>query len=98
MKLPLAALRFKPEDAKRDGGKAAEGRRGDAAQPPTKTIYKLLGGAPVPAPVQTGISDGKSVEISGEGWKEGDPVIVEENTPRKGDKAAPAGNFRLRAF
>jgi HlyD family secretion protein len=86
LKLPLAALRFKPEEAKRE-----------AAKPAGKTVYRLVGGQPQAVPVQIGISDGKSAELVGEGLKEGEPVIVEENGPRK-DKAAQAGNFRLRAF
>jgi len=92
LKLPLAALRFKPEDGKR------EAKRGSEAKPQGKTVYRLAGDSPAAMPVQTGLSDGKSVEISGESLKEGDAVIVEETAPRKGGKAAPAGNFRLRAF
>jgi len=88
LKLPLAALRFKPEEA---AGKV-EGK------PAGKIVYRLVNGAPVATPVQIGISDGKSVEISGESLAENDAVIVEDTGQRKGDKAAPAGNFRLRAF
>jgi HlyD family secretion protein len=102
LKLPLAALRFKPEDAKRDESKRPEGKRegqrGGEAKPKTKTIYRLVNANAVATPVQTGLSDGKSMEFSGEGLKEGDAVIVEETTKRKDSKAAPASNFRLRAF
>jgi HlyD family secretion protein len=94
LKLPLAALRFKPEDT----GKS-EGKRGVEGKPPVKTVYRLVNGAPVATPVQTGLSDGKSIEVSGEGLKEGDEVILEETSPRKGSKTQqPAGNFKLRAF
>lgn len=85
LKLPLAALRYKPEDAKREGKAAG------------KTVYRLVDGKPVATSVQTGISDGKSVELVGGGLAENTQVIVEETGQRK-DKAAPAGNFRLRAF
>jgi HlyD family secretion protein len=87
LKVPLAALRFKPEDSKRDN------------KAPTKMVYRLQNGAPIAIPVQTGISDGKSIEISGEGIKEGLEVIVEETSPRK-DKAASSSTstFRLRPF
>ena len=91
LKLPLAALRFKPEEGKRESKRGGEGR------PAGKTVYRLANGAPVATPVQVGISDGKSIEVSGEGLKEGTEIIVEETTPRK-DKAAPSGTFRLRAF
>jgi HlyD family secretion protein len=94
LKLPLAALRFKPEDT----GKG-EGKRGAEGKPPVKTVYRLVNGAPVATPVQTGLSDGKSIEVSGAGLKEGDEVILEESSPRKGSKTQqPAGNFKLRAF
>jgi len=91
LKLPIAALRFKPEESRR------EARRGGEAKPTGKTVYRLADGQPKATPVQTGLSDGKSIEVSGEGIAEGVEVIVEETTPRK-DKGAPAGNFRLRAF
>jgi len=87
LKLPQATLRFKPED----------GKRGGEAKPQGKTVYRLVASVAVASPVQTGLSDGKSVELVGGGLKEGEEVIVEETSPRK-DKGAPAGNFRLRAF
>ena len=37
-------------------------------------MYRLVNAAPVATPVQTGISDGKFIEVSGEGLKEGDEV------------------------
>ena len=92
LKLPLAALRFKPEEGKR------ETKRGGEGKPPGKTAYRLVNGAAQACPVQTGLSDGKSIEVSGEGLKEGDEIIVEEITQRKDKSAQPAGNFRLRAF
>jgi HlyD family secretion protein len=98
LKLPLAALRFKPEDSKREEAGKGEGKRGGGGKSPGKTVFRLVDGKPAATPVQTGISDGKSVEIIGEALKEKDEIIVEENSLRKGDKAAPAGNFRLRAF
>lgn len=94
IKLPLAALRFKPEDQPKP-----EGKRGGDGKTTTKTVYRLVNGNPVATPVQTGISDGKFIEVSGEGLTEGTAVIVEETSPRKGAKSPqPAGNFRLRAF
>ena len=88
LKLPLAALRFKPDNQPKPEGKAT-----------TKTVYRLVNGNPVATPVQTGISDGKFIEVSGEGLTEGIAVIVEDTSPRKSAKPQqPAGNFRLRAF
>lgn len=92
LKLPLAALRFKPEESKR------EGRRGGEGKPAAKSVYRLVNGLPALTPVEVGISDGKSVEVTGNSLKEGDEIIVEEIIARKDKTAAPAGNFRLRAF
>ncbi len=94
LKLPLAALRFKPEET----GKP-ESKHGGAGKPAGKTVYRLVGGKPVAMPVQTGISDGKSVEVIGETLKEGEEIILEETSTGKGAKSQqPAGNFKLKAF
>jgi HlyD family secretion protein len=98
LKLPLAALRFKPESDD-SSGKKWQGRRGTSDKPKTKTVYRLINGQPVATPVQTGLSDGKSVEVSGEGLQEGTEVIVEETTAHKDQGGASSvGNFRMRAF
>ncbi|MFM8331782.1 MAG: efflux RND transporter periplasmic adaptor subunit [Candidatus Methylumidiphilus sp.] len=89
LKLPLAALRFKPEDAAKPDGAAKRDARG-------KTVYRLADGSPQAVAVEIGQSDGKSAEITGGGLKEGEQVIVEELGPRK-DKPA-GGNFKLKAF
>ena len=94
LKLPLAALRFKPEET----GKP-ESKHGGAGKPAGKTVYRLVDGKPVAMPVQTGISDGKSVEVIGETLKEGEEIILEETSTGKGAKSQqPAGNFKLKAF
>ncbi|MCX7109186.1 MAG: efflux RND transporter periplasmic adaptor subunit [Proteobacteria bacterium] len=94
LKLPVAALRFKPEET----GKP-EGKRGGAGKPAGKTVYRLVNGKPVAMPVQTGISDGKSIEVIGETLKEGEEIILEETATGKGAKSQqPAGNFKLKAF
>jgi HlyD family secretion protein len=94
LKLPLAALRFKPAATATGGGKRAGAGKSQGQQ----TIYRLVNGAPVAVPVNAGISDGKSVEIISDELKVGEEFIVEEITARKDNKAAPAGNFRLRPF
>lgn len=88
LKLPLAALRFKPEASKSNPSNKTE---------TGKTVYRLLEGAPSAIPVQIGVADGKFAELLSGNLQVGDEVIVEELSPRK-DKAAPSGNFRLRAF
>ncbi len=94
LKLPVAALRFKPEET----GKP-EGKHGGAGKPAGKTVYRLVDGKPVAMPVQTGISDGKSIEVIGETLKEGEEIILEETATGKGAKSQqPGGNFKLKAF
>lgn len=94
LKIPLAALRFKPEDSgKREGKGDKDGK------PQGKTVYRLVNGKPEATPIQTGISDGKSIELTGGELKVGDEIIVEELSPGKGSKSQqPTGNFRLKAF
>ncbi len=94
LKVPLAALRFKPEETGKPDGKP-EG----AAKSPGKTLFRLVDGKPVALTIQTGISDGKSIEISSEGLKEGDPIVLEEMSPKKEDKSKQsASSFKLKAF
>jgi HlyD family secretion protein len=53
----------------------------------------------VAVPVQTGIADGKHAELTGGDLKEGDLVILEDQSERKPDSKPPGqGGFRVRAF
>ncbi|NJD07647.1 MAG: efflux RND transporter periplasmic adaptor subunit [Methylococcaceae bacterium] len=90
LRLPLAALRFRPEGA--TGPKRAKGGE--------KNVYRLAGNQPQPAPVRTGIADGNYAEVVGNDWHEGDAVIVEDLREPKKDAAKnqQPGGFRLRAF
>ena len=84
LKLPLAALKFRP----------AEG-----TSKPGKNVYRLENNKAVAVPVQTGIADGKYAELTGGDLKEGDLVILEDQSERKPDsKAQGQGGFRVRAF
>ena len=97
LKMPLAALRFKPEDS--DKGKPEGKRGGEGNKPPTdKTIYRLVNGKPVATTIQVGISDGKSIEVSGEGLKEGDLIVLEEITKKDDKSKQSSSSFKLRAF
>lgn len=87
LKLPMAALRFKPEET---------AKMTKEAKPPGKAVYRLEKGVAVAVPVQTGLGDGKSIELTDGNWREGDEVIVEDIGTKKDSK--PAGNFRLRPF
>ncbi|MDD5035348.1 MAG: efflux RND transporter periplasmic adaptor subunit [Methylococcaceae bacterium] len=86
LRLPLAALRYHPE---------AGGRREKA---PGKTVYRLVDGLATATAVQLGVADGKFAELTGETLHEGEAVILEETSPRKGEKTQAPSSFRIRAF
>jgi HlyD family secretion protein len=90
LRLPLAALRFRPE------GTGEHGR----GKPSQQTVYRLREDKPAPVAIRTGITDGKAAELLGDDWRQGDEVIVEDLKEQKKDagKSQPPGNFRLRAF
>lgn len=87
LRIPLAALRYKPADSERP-------ERGGHG----KTVWRLEQHKAVPVQLQTGLSDSKFAELAGGGLSEGDAVIVEDLSQRKADKGQAQGNFRLRAF
>jgi len=84
LKLPLAALKFRPA-----GGIGKPG----------KNVYRSENNKAVAVPVQIGIADGKYAEIIGGDLKEGDLVILEDQSERKAeDKGQGQSSFRVRAF
>jgi HlyD family secretion protein len=106
LKLPNAALRFRPAGAggKGEGHGGGEHRqRGDGGAPAGdgshKTIFVLRDGKPEPVPVKLGISDGSFTEVVEGGLKEGDAVITESTAPEGGGKGAAGGpNATRRLF
>ncbi|HBO84108.1 MAG: hypothetical protein A2073_07890 [Deltaproteobacteria bacterium GWC2_42_11] len=66
LKVPNAALRFRPKD-KEKMHKDGQGKK----------VWVLKNGKPAPIPVKTGISDGNYTEITEGDIKEGDEVITE---------------------
>ncbi|KAB0664500.1 efflux RND transporter periplasmic adaptor subunit [Oryzomonas japonica] len=81
LKLPPAALRFKPKtgESAAKGARPAQqetgkGQRRDRGQ----RVYILKANKPVPVMVKTGISDAGAIELTEGGLKEGDAVIVEQ--------------------
>ena len=100
LKVPSAALRFKPrsdKDAKTNGEKGSEKGKGSAkkggAAPSKQQVYILKNGKPHPVAVKTGLSDARSVEITEGELKEGDEVIVEQidNSKKKSGTGSPMG-------
>jgi HlyD family secretion protein len=90
VRVPNAALRFRPEGA---AGGAAGSRN-------ARTVYVLVGGAPVPRQVKSGLSDGSFTEITDGELREGEAVIVgfAPGTPgaaAQGGGRGPRGGFRI---
>jgi HlyD family secretion protein len=67
LKLPNAALRFRPEEAAQAGGKPAgqEGKRGPGGRGtgPRVWVQEKAGAPPTPVPVRLGITDGTATEL-----------------------------------
>ena len=85
LKVPNAALRFRPANATATTTAPTtttapvQARKGSFASLRTKggTLYVLdAKGNPQPVKVQTGITDGTTTEVRGDGVKEGMPVIA----------------------
>ena len=104
LRIPAAALRFRPAEEAKPGGKPADAARparkpGDSGE---KTVYRLEQGKPVPVQVKTGIADSKFTEVLAGELHAGDALVVEDLAK---SKAAPAGghpgaggSFRVRMF
>ncbi len=88
LRVPNAALRYKPVDTDADITPTATRQPGESA------LYRLENGRPVPINVKVGITDGSFTEITAAGIKEGDMVIVREKT----DKDKAGSNVRFRMF
>jgi HlyD family secretion protein len=95
LKIPSAALRFKPRMAKetretrtRPAGKGAPGMRKEAAQ----KVYILdKDKKPVPVAIRTGISNDGHVEVTAGNLRENDELIIEQATSGKKPAAAGGG-------
>jgi HlyD family secretion protein len=88
LRVPNAALRYKPADAdaaSTPATKSSEGKR---------LLYRLEGSNRIPMYVKTGIADNNFTEIIEGEIKEGDELIVREIS----DKDKSGSKFRFRMF
>lgn len=83
VRIPNAALRFKPADA----DDAPKQRKGGT------NVYKLVNGQPVAVRVRTGITDNFFTEVREGEVKPGDVLITRENGTKQ-----KSGNFQMRMF
>jgi HlyD family secretion protein len=74
LRVPNAALRFRPKDTAKPGGTAKpEERKG-----PTKAVYVIRAGQPKRVAVVTGLTDGRFTQIVAGDLKSGDEVIISQ--------------------
>ena len=100
--VPIAAILYRPLAAAGAGGSGGGSGGGGfggvtggapaalpvAGAPGSKvTIWKLVGGKPAALQVVIGLSDGKNMEITSDGVKEGDQIIVAQ---RRGAGSGPS--------
>lgn len=77
LRVPTAALRFKPQDSE-NTTKAAGNKNKSGNGRKESRVYVLEAGKPKAITVQTGISDREFTEITGTTLKSGTPLIVED--------------------
>lgn len=105
LRVPNAALRFRPSDASPSGGRSGAsgaggggggrmrrggGTPGSNEGPGRGRLFVLRAGRPAMVPVRTGITDGIFTEVEGEGLTEGAELITDELEDSSG--AAPAAS------
>jgi HlyD family secretion protein len=91
LKIPNAALRFRPESAKRESGKGGPSQKpGERAKPvegdqgkPGRVWVLSPEGKLTAVSITLGITDGTSSEVIGGSLQEGAEVIVEGNSSKK---------------
>jgi len=108
LKLPPAALRFKPKGKgdepkeKRQAGAPAAGREAGGKPGGRKDrgqqVYTLRDNKPVVVPVKTGIAGSNSIELVESTLKEGDEVIIEQIGGDSKKKPASGGSPMGRPF
>ena len=111
LKLPPAALRFKPKSKgeepkeKRQASTSAPGAGREAGGKPGgrkgavgPQVYVLKDNTPLAVPVKTGIANNSSIELIESSLKEGDEVIIEQTGGDSKKKASSSGSPMGRPF
>ncbi len=94
LRVPNAALRYRPAQAKEAAGPPG-GERGRGAAP-GRGVHVLREGRPVPVPMEPGITDNRYTEVLAGDIRAGDQVIVGGNLPAADHGAT--GGVRVRLF
>lgn len=110
LKVPNAALRFRPPQSDKDkserkaggagngAGNSAGGRpHGSRGAPGSARVFQLQAGKLVPLPVQLGASDGLMTEITSSALVEGSEVVVgaQQSADKKRPSSAMGGGPRM---
>ncbi len=94
LRVPNAALRFRPPDAKPQRAKG-----------PSRPVYRLEGGVPVPVLITTGLTDGTNTEVTAIGpdgapaapeLKPGDLLVTDAPDAKPGGGSQGGGNNAFR--
>lgn len=92
LRIPNAALRFKPATDEDEGEKKSRTRK----RSDSPTVYRLgSDGQPVAVKLKLGISDGATTEVAGGELKAGDMVVLKDTAANKEKKKS---SFQLRVF
>jgi HlyD family secretion protein len=89
LKIPSAALRFKPATGAEETERKSVDRQRGKAENAGQRVFVLKNGKPVPVKVQTGTTDNSHVELVKGDLQLGQEVVVEQILPKK--KSNPAG-------
>jgi HlyD family secretion protein len=104
LKIPNAALRFRPESAKKESGKGGPPQKaservkpaeGDQGRPGRVWVLSPEGKL-IPVSITLGITDGTSSEVMGGNLQEGAEVIIEGNSNKKGQSQSGSVPFMPR--
>jgi HlyD family secretion protein len=98
LKIPNAALRFRPDSAKREAGKSSPPQKTggqvksaerDQGRPGRVWVLSLQG-KPTPVSIVLGITDGAFSEVIGGNLREGAEVIIEQTSGKRGSAQSTA--------
>lgn len=96
LRVPNAALRFRPpaEAGQAGANAAAKGGAGAGRRDAGQRVYKLVDGKLAAVPIQVGVSDTSWTEVTGGDVKEGDRLVTRDLAGQGG----PQSQVRLRMF
>lgn len=91
LKIPTAALRYKPKTEGTATASTQAGQAGQKAKSGAKRVYVLRGGKPVQVSVTVGIANDKETEVTGGDLKPEDSVVLESLGVQKTASTSPLG-------